>query len=70
MRERRLSTRVLPLQAELVAGVLVAVCPSELGSCDSGAQRIYEYTISWDATDSVPSIGELQVSSDNAGFDS
>jgi hypothetical protein len=32
----------------------------------SGAQRIYEYTISWDE-DSVPAIGELQVSSDNEG---
>lgn len=33
----------------------------------SGAQRIYEYTIDWDE-DSVPAIGELQVSSDNEGF--
>jgi hypothetical protein len=32
----------------------------------SGAQRIYEYTIDWDE-DSVPAIGELQVSSDNEG---
>lgn len=35
----------------------------------SGAQRIYEYTISWDADESVCWIGELQVSSDNEGFD-
>ncbi len=34
----------------------------------SGAQRVYEYTISWDAEDSTPAIGELQVSSDNEGF--
>ena len=33
----------------------------------AGAQRVYEYTISWDQ-DSVPAIGELQVSSDNEGF--
>jgi hypothetical protein len=33
----------------------------------SGAQRIYQYTINWDI-DSVPAIGELQVSSDNEGF--
>jgi hypothetical protein len=33
----------------------------------SGAQRVYEYTVSWDQ-DSVPSIGELQVSSDQQGF--
>lgn len=33
----------------------------------SGAQRVYEYTISWDQ-DSVPAIGELQVSSDNEGI--
>jgi len=33
----------------------------------SGVQRVYEYTISWDA-DSVPALGELQVSSDNEGF--
>lgn len=32
----------------------------------SGAQRIYEYTIDWDE-ESVPAIGELQVSSDNEG---
>jgi len=32
----------------------------------SGAQRVYEYTIDWDE-DSVPAIGELQVSSDNEG---
>ena len=32
----------------------------------SGVQRIYEYTIDWDE-DSVPAIGELQVSSDNEG---
>jgi hypothetical protein len=49
--------------------VLVEAAPEVRGGF-SGAQRIYEYTISWDATDSVPSIGELQVSSDNAGFDS
>ena len=32
----------------------------------SGAQRVYEYTIDWDE-ESVPAIGELQVSSDNEG---
>ncbi len=34
----------------------------------SGAQRVYEYTIAWDAEESTPAIGELQVSSDNEGF--
>lgn len=34
----------------------------------SGAQRVYAYTASWD-TDSVVEIGELQVSSDQEGFD-
>ncbi len=34
----------------------------------SGVQRVYEYTITWDAEESVCAIGELQVSSDNEGF--
>jgi hypothetical protein len=34
----------------------------------SGAQRVYSYTVSWDAEESVPAIGELQVSSDQENF--
>lgn len=34
----------------------------------SGAERVYEYTISWDATDSVPALSELQTSAANQGF--
>lgn len=47
--------------------VLVEAVSSVKGGF-SGAQRIYEYTISWDAAESVCWIGELQVSSDNEGF--
>lgn len=34
----------------------------------SGAQRIYQYTITWDSDDSVPAIEELQTSADQAGL--
>lgn len=33
----------------------------------SGSQRIYEYTISWDATPSTLTLSELQTSADNEG---
>ncbi len=48
--------------------VLVEADPVVRGGF-SGVQRVYEYTTSWD-TDSVLALSELQVSSDNAGFDS
>lgn len=47
--------------------VLVEATADVMGGF-SGAQRIYEYTISWDE-DSVAEVGELQVSSDQEGFD-
>ncbi len=34
----------------------------------SGGQRVYAYTISWDSEDSVPALGEIQVSSDQENF--
>ncbi len=34
----------------------------------SGGQRVYQYTVSWDAQDSLPSLSEIQVSSDNEGL--
>ena len=34
----------------------------------SGAQRVYGYTIAWDAHDSTPALGEIQVSSDAEGL--
>jgi hypothetical protein len=34
----------------------------------SGAQRIYQYTISWEGADSVPAIEELQTSADQVGL--
>lgn len=54
---------------EFDIGDLVLVeATSEVRGGFSGAQRVYAYTISWDADDSVPSIGELQVSSDAEGM--
>jgi hypothetical protein len=47
--------------------VLVEAVPEVKGGF-SGAQRVYEYTIGWD-TDSVLTLGELQVSADGEGFD-
>lgn len=55
---------------EFGVGDLVTVeCTPEVRGGFSGAQRVFEYTISWDAEQSVPAIGELQVSSDEQGFD-
>jgi hypothetical protein len=34
----------------------------------SGAQRIYEYTISWEAESSTLELSELQTSVNNEGF--
>lgn len=47
--------------------VLVEAAPEVKGGF-SGGQRVYEYTISWDAAESVPALSELQVSSDAEGF--
>lgn len=45
----------------------VVIAPSIRGGT-SGAQRVYEYTISWDAEDSVPAIEELQTSPTQEGI--
>lgn len=53
---------------EFDIGDLITVeANSDVAGGFSGAQRVYEYTISWDE-DSVPALSELQVSSDNEGF--
>lgn len=44
----------------------VTVAPTIRGGA-TGAQRIYEYTIGWDAEESVPAIEELQTSADQEG---
>jgi hypothetical protein len=50
-------------------GDLVTVeASSEVKGGFSGGQRVYEYSISWDAEESVPALSELQVSSDQEGF--
>lgn len=46
--------------------ITVEATPDAYGGF-SGAQRVYEYTVSWDE-DSVLALEELQVSSDNEGF--
>lgn len=51
-------------------GDLVAVrCTSDVRGGFSGAQRVYDYTMAWDA-DSVVSITDVQTSPDNEGFSS
>jgi hypothetical protein len=49
-----------------IGDLITVEASSDVKGGFSGAQRIYEYTIDWDQ-DSVPAIGELQVSSDNEG---
>lgn len=44
----------------------VTVAPTIRGGT-TGAQRVYEYTISWDGEESVPAIEELQTSADQEG---
>jgi hypothetical protein len=51
-----------------IGDLVLCEASSEVLGGFSGAQRIYEYTISWDE-DSVAEVGELQVSSDQEGFD-
>jgi hypothetical protein len=54
---------------EFDIGDLVLVeASAEVKGGFSGVQRIYQYTISWTASDSVPALSELQVSSDAEGF--
>jgi hypothetical protein len=54
---------------EFDIGDLVLVeASSEVNGGFSGAQRVYAYTGSWTADDSVIELGELQVSSDQEGF--
>lgn len=52
-----------------IGDLVLVEASSEVKGGFSGAQRVYEYTISWDAEESVPALGELQVSSDQEGFD-
>jgi hypothetical protein len=51
-----------------IADLVLVEASSEVKGGFSGVQRIYEYTISWDAEESVPALSELQVSSDQEGF--
>jgi hypothetical protein len=54
---------------EFDIGDLITVeADSDVAGGFSGVQRVYEYTVSWDADESVPALSELQVSSDNEGF--
>jgi hypothetical protein len=49
-------------------GDLVAVeAASQVRGGFSGAQRIYEYTVSWENTPSVLTLSELQTSADMEG---
>lgn len=47
--------------------ILVEASPDVKGGF-SGVQRVYEYTISWEASESVPELSEIQVSSDQEDF--
>lgn len=50
-------------------GDLVGVeCTSAIRGGFSGAQRVYEYTLSWEGSPSVLTLSELQVSSDAEGM--
>lgn len=51
-----------------IGDLVLVEATSDVRGGFSGAQRVYAYTISWDAAESVPSIGELQVSSDQEGL--
>lgn len=54
---------------EFDIGDLVLVeASSDVRGGFSGAQRVYGYTVSWTADDSVPELSELQVSSDQEAF--
>ncbi len=52
-----------------IGDLVLVEASSEVKGGFSGGQRIYEYTVSWDAEESVPALSELQVSSDQEGFD-
>lgn len=63
---------VLPLRDENIGcfgiGDLVHVeASSEVAGGFSGSQRVYEYTVSWDAPDSVLTLSEIQTSADMEG---
>jgi hypothetical protein len=51
-----------------IADLVLVEAASEVKGGFSGVQRIYEFTIAWDAEESVPALSELQVSSDQEGF--
>ncbi len=50
-----------------IGDLVLVEATSDAAGGFSGAQRVYEYTISWDA-DSVPAIGELQTSPNGEGL--
>lgn len=63
---------ILPLRDENIGcfhiGDLIHVeASSEVRGGFSGAQRVYEYTVSWDAPDSVLTLSEIQTSADMEG---
>jgi hypothetical protein len=62
-------TRDTEIGAFGIGDLVLVEATSEVKGGFSGGQRIYEYSIAWDAEESVPAIGELQVSSDAEGFD-
>lgn len=62
-------TRDAEIGAFDIGDLVLVEASSEVKGGFSGAQRIYEYTVSWDAEESVPALSELQVSSDQEGFD-
>jgi hypothetical protein len=51
-----------------IGDLVLVEAASEVKGGFSGVQRIYEFTIAWDAEESVPALSELQVSSDQEGF--
>ncbi len=51
-----------------IGDLVLVEATAEVKGGFSGVQRIYSYTISWDSSESVPAISELQTSSDGEGF--
>jgi hypothetical protein len=61
-------TRDTAIDAFEVGDLITVQIEGEIGSGLVGAQRIYEFSVSWDAPDSVLALSELQTSPTGEGF--